>query len=116
MILADENIDARIVSVLRANKIEVFYIKEGFCGISDAEEIEMSKNPPRIISTEDKDFGEWVYSHNEKSISVILLRYSADELPNIIDIFLNLLEEKGHSLFGKFTSITSRKIRIRSLK
>lgn len=116
MILADENIDTRIVSILRANKIEVFYIKEGFSGVSDAEVIEISKNPPRIILTEDKDFGEWVYAHNEKNISVILLRYSSNEQSDVIGILLNLLKEKGHDLFGKFAAITSSKIRIRSLK
>ena len=116
MILADENIDARIVSTLRSKKIDVFYIKEGFAGISDAEVIKISKNPARIILTEDKDFGEWVYAHHEKEISLILLRYSTEELYDVIDVLLNLLVDRGDDLFSKFTTITSKKIRIRSLK
>ena len=116
MILADENIDAHFVSVLRANNIEVASISEDHRGITDEEVIGISKNPQRIILTEDKDFGEWVYSHNENGISVILLRYHATETKEIISILLKLLESKGDSLFGKFTTITSQKIRIRSLK
>ncbi|WP_369008982.1 DUF5615 family PIN-like protein [Larkinella terrae] len=41
----------------------------------DADVIESSRNPPRIILTEDKDFGEWVFSHQVNDISVIFLRY-----------------------------------------
>lgn len=55
MILADENIDAHLVSVLRSKSIDILHIKEGYRGISDAEVIQLSKEPPRIILTEDKD-------------------------------------------------------------
>lgn len=116
MILADENIDAHLVSVLRSNNIDVSFIKEDHRGVTDEEVVRLSKNPPRIILTEDKDFGEWVYAHNEKDISVILLRYSADEIQNIISILLDLILARGKDLYGKFTTITTQKIRIRSLK
>ena len=106
MILADENIDAHMVSILRENHR----------GIPDEEVISLSKEPPRIILTEDKDFGEWVYAHQEQNISVILLRYQAQESEQIISILLELLKNKGNDLSGKFTTITTQKIRIRSLK
>lgn len=66
--------------------------------------------------TEDKDFGEWVYAHKEQSISVIFLRYNVQESANITSILVNLLQSKGDDLYGKFTTITTQKIRIRSLK
>ncbi len=116
MILADENIDTNIVSTLRANAIEVFSVKEEHQGISDADVIRLSKKPPRIILKEDKDFGEWVYAHKERDISVILLRYSALEMEIITSILLNLLATRGQDLFEKFTTVTTQKIRIRSLK
>jgi predicted nuclease of predicted toxin-antitoxin system len=116
MILADENIDAHVVSILRSKNIEVSHIKEDHRGVSDEEVIQLSKNPPRIILTEDKDFGEWVYAHKERDISVILLRYSFQESEKIMAILLNLLESKGNDLYGKFTTVTTQKIRIRSLK
>lgn len=116
MILADENIDSYMVSILRSKNIEVSHIKEDCQGVSDEEVIRLSKSPLRIILTEDKDFGEWVYAHKERNISVILLRYSFQETQSIVTILLDLLENKGKDLFGKFTTITTHKIRIRSLK
>ena len=116
MIIADENIDANMVSTLRSHGIEVFSIAENHRGVSDAEVIQLSKNPPKIILTEDKDFGEWVYAHNENEISVLLLRYKTQESEIIISLLLKLIETRGKDLFGKFTTITSQKIRIRSLK
>lgn len=58
MILADENIDHRIISELRRNNLDVYSIYEKNRGVSDYEIIELSKNTPYIILTEDKDFGE----------------------------------------------------------
>ncbi len=58
MILADEHIDAHLVSILRSKNIEVSFIKEDHRGVTDEEVIRLSKDPPRIILTEDKDFGE----------------------------------------------------------
>jgi len=116
MILADENISSHLVSVLRSKNIEVFHIKENHRGITDEEVIKLSKHPPRIILTEDKDFGEWVYAHKEQSISVIFLRYSMPESKHIVSILINLLLSKGDKLYEKFTTITTHKIRIRSLK
>lgn len=116
MILADENIDSRVVSFLRENGIRVSHVKEERPGARDFEVIEMSKKSERVILTEDKDFGEWVYSHNEDGISVILLRYSPPETERILTILANFILERGNDLFGTFTTVTVRKIRIRSLK
>ena len=101
MILADENIDANMVSMLRSHGIEVSSVAENNRGISDAEVIELSKNPPKIILTEDKDFGEWVYAHNENEISVILLRYKVEDSQTILSLLLKLIETRGDDLFGK---------------
>ena len=43
MIIADENIDFRIIQELRKNGIEVFSIAEEFRGIGDFEIIELAK-------------------------------------------------------------------------
>lgn len=116
MILADENIDHRVIVALRKGGIQVLSVRESYQGISDAEVIELSKNPYRLILTEDKDFGEWVYAHNERTISVILLRYHISETQQIIDLLLSLILDKGERLFGKFTIIGTQKIRIRTIK
>lgn len=116
MILADENIDHKLITNLRTNGFEVFSIYEKLRGISDEEVIEISKKPPRIILTEDKDFGEWVYSHNEKNISVILLRYDFSETESIIKTLLQILKDRNEALWGTFTTISANKIRIRKIE
>ncbi|MDN5212210.1 DUF5615 family PIN-like protein [Fulvivirgaceae bacterium BMA12] len=116
MILADENIDFNIITHLRSKGIEVYSIKENHPGISDKQVITLSKNEPRIILTEDKDFGEWVYAHDEKGISVILLRYQFGDTDLILSILVELIESRKDDLFGKFVTISPQKISIRSLK
>jgi hypothetical protein len=65
--------------------------------------------------TEDTDFGEWVYAHNEREISVILLRYSFNETSEISKTLTDLLVKKGPTLFGRFYVVSLNKIRIKSL-
>ena len=69
-----------------------------------------------IILTEDKDFGEWVFAHHVRDISVILLRYDYINVEAIASIVANLIEEQGQALFGKFVTVTLNKIRIRTIK
>ena len=83
MILADENISSEIINALRSSGVDEFSIKENHSGVSDDEVINLSKDPPRVILTEDKDFGEWVYAHGEDKISVILLRYHSADIKSI---------------------------------
>lgn len=115
MILADENIDHSIIKSIRERGIDVYSIYESNRGLKDFEIIEFSKNPPRIILTEDKDFGEWVFSHNEIDISVILLRYKFSESEIIKNILIKFLLERQSELFGKYSTITTKKIRIQAL-
>lgn len=115
MIIADENIDYQLISWLRDKGIDVYSIAEHHPGVMDEEVIAISRNPPRIILTEDKDFGKWVYAHHEQDISVVFLRYNVSEKAVIMQLLLELIKGKGEELIGKFTTLTAQKIRIRSL-
>ena len=115
MILADENIDFRIISALRNAGVKVVSVYESYRGIPDAEVIEQSLNPNQIILTEDKDFGEWVFSHKTKNLSVIFLRYKFSDTEKIIRILLELISSKQEGLFNHYTTITIDKTRMRSI-
>jgi len=115
VILADENIDRSIITALRGIGLEVYSIAESASDIEDFEVIELSRNPPRIILTEDKDFGEWVFAHHVRDVSVLFLRYDFKDTAQITAIVLNLLQTRLSDLTGKFTTVTISKIRIRSL-
>ncbi|KQS25395.1 DUF5615 family PIN-like protein [Dyadobacter sp. Leaf189] len=114
MILADENIDHSVIEAIRNEGFEVYSIYESNRGFLDEEIIEFSRNPPRIILTEDKDFGEWVYAHHISGISVIFLRYHFLETEAVTKILIKLLNERTDELYDHFTTITIKKIRSRS--
>src|SRR5690606_9476973 len=100
---------------IRQAGIDVYSIYEMNRGIADADVIELSRTPPRVILTEDKDFGEWVFAHNIKGISVLLLRYHFSETEVMKFILINILKEKFDDLSDKFTTVSTPKIRIRPL-
>lgn len=115
MILADENIDFRIISALRDANIKVVSVYEEDRGITDSEVISKSLNPEQIILTEDKDFGEWVFAHHYKGLSVLFIRYKYSDTDKIIQLLLDLIETKNEKLFNHFTTITIDKIRVRKI-
>lgn len=114
MIIADENIDHSIISALRGIELDVFSIYETERSSLDFDIIQFSRNPPRIILTEDKDFGEWVFAHHIKGISIVFLRYSFQETDKII-VILKRIFANPVDLLGKFTTITTQKNRSREI-
>jgi predicted nuclease of predicted toxin-antitoxin system len=114
MILADENIPFEITKSLREQGFEVTSIYETARGISDEQIIELALKHDYLLLTEDKDFGEWVFAHHAKGLSVLFLRYSFDELQDIKLALIYLL--KTQTLKRPFfATITAKKIRVRQL-
>ncbi|EQA36440.1 toxin-antitoxin system, toxin component, PIN domain protein [Leptospira inadai serovar Lyme str. 10] len=82
-LLADENVDIRIIQELRNSGQNVHSILEDYKGSGDYQIIQLAKRLDAIILTLDKDFGEWAFSHKEDSLGVIFLRYNAKEYRKI---------------------------------
>lgn len=61
-ILADENVNYKIIEYLKNNNIDVTPLVDLERGISDYEVINLAKKFKAIILTEDSDFGTWVFS------------------------------------------------------
>ncbi len=116
LIIADENIPRSITESLRLLEVEVIYIYDEFRGIDDFSIINLAKQKTNaIILTEDKDFGEWIFSHHMTGISVIFLRYHFSELSEITNVLIKLISEKQNNLLNKFITVTPTKIRMRDL-
>ena len=115
MILADENIDHRLIAAIREIGIDVYSIYELNRGLKDESILNFSRDPPRIILTEDKDFGEWIFAHRVEDISVLFLRYHFSETELIKQSLIKLLSERKDALKGHFTTLTVKKIRIRKI-
>jgi predicted nuclease of predicted toxin-antitoxin system len=76
--LADESCDLAFVRVLRQNGYDVKAIVEVMPGASDLKVLESGFEERRILLTEDKDFGEWIFSQKSATAGVILLRYPVE--------------------------------------
>lgn len=114
-LLADECLDFRIIVALRKENFEVLSVLQDAPGISDKKVLELARGHNAILITEDSDFGEWIFAHKEKNVSVIFLRYNPAQLKGISASLVKLLTEQHTDLYGKFVVITTAKIRIREI-
>ena len=112
-LLADENIDARIIEALSVRGFEVASVRTDFKGRSDREILDLAKSRQALLLTEDKDFGEWVFAFKEKGVGVIFLRYDPRHREAIINSLVAVLEGYGPKLLGRFVVLTAKKMRMR---
>ena len=92
-IIADENISAGIINSLKKENFNVLSIQEEYRGIRDIEVIELAVKMNSLILTEDSDFGEWIFSHKEKSTGVIYLRYEYNQREQITTALISVLQK-----------------------
>lgn len=114
MIIADENIDRRIIFALRKANHRITSIAEDYAGIPDEDVINLTKTLEGILLTCDKDIGEWVFAHGNKGFSVVFLRYKKEEIEEIIKNIISIMDrltDEEHL----FISITKNKIRQRKI-
>jgi predicted nuclease of predicted toxin-antitoxin system len=113
MIVADENIFRGLIAALRKEGFDVISIFESYRGMSDVDIAAFSLNPPRIIITEDKDFGKLIFENNVMVVGIIFLRFLDTERDGIIEKVISLLQNENlESLKGKYITITPNKIRV----
>ena len=113
MIIADENIFRGLIVALRNKGYDVVSIFESYRGMDDASIAAFSLNPPRIIITEDKDFGKLVFEDKADITGIIFLRFLNTERSEVINKLLSFLQHEDlPSLTGKFVTITPNKIRV----
>ncbi|MBC8111169.1 MAG: DUF5615 family PIN-like protein [Verrucomicrobia bacterium] len=115
MIVADESLNANFTHELRKLGYEIYAIQESDAGISDKEVIEISKRLGSILITEDKDFGEWIFSHHIKDLSVIFLRYEKKYFEKVLNALIDSLNQIDQEPDYQFITITKDKIRKRKL-
>jgi len=115
-LLADESVDFRIVRELMNKGFDVISVLKNYRGIPDKEVLELARQHNALFLTEDSDFGEWIFSHKEKNVSVIFLRYKPVDFENISNSVIRVLTEHDVSIYGKFVVITTKKIRIRDIQ
>jgi len=112
---ADESCDFGIVRGLRSAGFDVNAVVEGMPGAKDHSVLKAAVNENRILLTEDKDFGEWVFAHKSATAGVVLIRYPSNMRLIMSELMVELANRYGNELFGKFTVLEPGKARIRSI-
>ncbi len=114
-LLADENIDQRLVSSLRLAGIFVYSAAESSPGISDEEVMRLSENLSAMILTDDKDFGEIVFRKQRSCRGIVLLRLTGVDYSRKADHVIKVIDRYGSEMIGKFVVITAERVRMRKL-
>jgi len=114
-LLADENIDQRLVSSLRLAGIFVYSVAESSPGITDEEVMTLSENLSAMILTDDKDFGEIVFRKQRSCRGIVLLRLTGVDYSRKADHVIQVIDRYGSEMIGKFVVITAERVRIRKL-
>ena len=115
MIIVDENVDQVLIEQLLSENYEILLMREFSPGLSDKGIIKLAREKNGVILTEDKDFGELVFSHDIEGCSVIFLWYKKTDYMQIGKNILKVLENYDYSSVHFFFTITRNRIRIKRL-
>ena len=109
--LADESCDFGVVLALRAAGHDVVAIAEVSPREEDDSVMERALQEERIVVTEDKDFGQLVYSNRQATGGVLFLRFPAKARAGIAKTVVDIVRRRGERLKGQFTVVQPGRVR-----
>ncbi len=112
-LLADESCDFAVVRALRAAGHDVRAVAEAIPSAGDEAVLELAAREKRILLTEDKDFGQWVYAHRRATAGVILLRYPVKARRTMPMAVVRVIQRHAEGLAGCFVVVQPARVRIR---
>ena len=110
--LADESCDFSVARMLRAAGHDVVAVAEIAPQAEDEAVLSLALSGQYLLLTEDKDFGQLVYSAGHATAGVILLRFPATARASVAKAVLDLVTERQEQLIGRFTVVQPGHIRI----
>ena len=110
--LADESCDFAVVRSLRGAGYDVVAIAESLPAALDIEVLRLSVQENRILVTEDKDFGEWVFAHGEAMSGVLLIRFPGTMRDQLGESINALVSKHGAELLKRFAVLEPGRVRI----
>ena len=111
--LADESCDFAVVRALRSAGYDVTAVAQSIPSAPDSEVLEKAEKEGRILLTEDKDFGEWVFAHGRKSWGILLIRYPATTRAQMAKAVTELVTEHEEDLLNVYAVLEPGRVRIR---
>jgi predicted nuclease of predicted toxin-antitoxin system len=113
--LADECVDAGMVSHLRAAGHDVVYMAEVSPAASDARVLMQAQAVRRLLLTEDKDFGDLVFRRGQSVPGIILLRIDPANHALKKTRRDAAISRFGDGLFGRYVTVEGARFRSRPL-
>lgn len=112
-ILADENIERRIVIFLKLCKFDVKSVLDYGKGFDDETVLGLAVKENRLLITSDKDFGMMIFFQQKRHCGVILLRFKTENVNQKISILKHVIKEFNFKKFiNKFVVISEKTVRI----
>jgi hypothetical protein len=75
--------------------------------------LELAVTENRLLITEDKDFGEWVFAHQHAMTGILLTRYPASIRSSMVAAVIDLIGGHEPELNGSFPVLEPGRARIR---
>ena len=113
--LADECVDAALVRRLRGAGHDVIYAAEVASGATDTEILRRANDEHRLLLTEDKDFGEFIFRLHITVPGLVLLRVAQERYPFKWARLDAAVQRFGQRLFGRYVVIEEARFRSRPL-
>lgn len=88
-------------------------VAESSPALPDVAVLELAVAEDRLLLTEDKDFGEWIFAHQHEMKGVLLIRYPATMRAAMVEAVVDLVGKYGKDLLSSFTVLEPGRARIR---
>jgi predicted nuclease of predicted toxin-antitoxin system len=111
--VADESVDGLIVSGLRQNGHDVFYIAESSPGLPDDDVLNEANARAAILLTSDKDFGEMMFRQRRVHAGVVLVRLHGLSLEAKTALVCDAVRIHGPEFLNAFSVILPGYVRVR---
>jgi predicted nuclease of predicted toxin-antitoxin system len=113
LIVADENIDFRLIKRLRENDFDVFSIAESNFGIMDTNVLIIATERHSFLITEDKDFGDLAIRDSKPHNGILLIRRKRLNALEQIDIIMDIISNRSEELDKHFSVLRDNNLIIR---
>ncbi len=114
-ILADENVEGRVIRLLRSEGYDVTSIQEEQGGVADETVLEASVASATVLLTGDSDFGRLHFQKGQIHSGILFYRLPRTTTEQKSQIILKTVREYGDKLIDSFTVVTAKKVRTRKL-
>lgn len=113
--VADESCDYAAVRALRAADYDVIAVAEAAPQTEDPDVLALAYQEDRILLTEDKDFGQLVFSVGQRAAGVVLFRFPPSARDELGQAVVEMCRRLGEGLRGSFVVLEPGKLRISRL-